>query len=252
MKTVSRFIWPIYIVMMGVLLGCPVPQALEETPKSYTTETNEITGKDFYLYVPSTYDSQKKYPLVITLHGTPPWDTAFLQIHEWKALAEKKQFIVAVPTLRSTQGILPVIESLWLKDLQKDEETILTLRRQLLSCYSIDEKQILLTGFSAGGYPMYYTGLRHPDLFHMLVARACNSDARIFEKIDLDDKTRRIPVMLFVGVDDYGLQKQTWAAFRWLRRHGWDKHACRMKETKGGHLRRPEYAYDVWQPTPPK
>lgn len=238
---------------LGLLLltmagGCPVTQS-QNTPHSHVSGKNEITGSNYLLYVPSTYDKSKPVPLVITCHGTPPWDTHWLQIREWKYLAEKKGFIVVAPQLRCTQGILPVIESIWLKDLEKDEKTILEIKDELCKKYNINEKAILLTGFSAGGYPMYYTGLRNPDQFNMLLARACNADKRIFERIDLTDKTRRIPVWLFVGKDDLSpIQKQTWMAYAWLRRNGWNKYNCKRKNVRGGHLRRPETAYNMWVP----
>jgi len=226
-----------------------VPQALDKVPKSHTHEKHQVTGERYYLYVPSSYDPQKKYPLVITLHGTPYWDTAWQQIYEWRSLAEKRNFIVAAPKLDSTQGILPVIESFWMKNLQDDERTILALREELCSRFSINTDRILLTGFSAGGYPMYYTGLRNPDKFHMLIARACNSDQRIFDSIDLKADYKRIPIVIFVGKDDLSpIMDQSWAAFRWLRRHGWNRKNSRLKQLKGGHLRRPETCHDFWSP----
>ncbi len=241
-----RCVWLVLLLLLGVVAGCPVTQS-QDTPVDYKYLKDQVTDSGYYLYVPSTYDGKKTYPLVITLHGTPPWDTAWLQIREWKKLAEDKGFIVAVPKLRSPQGILPVSQGRWLKNLERDEEAILAVRTEVCSRYRVDKKRILLTGFSAGGFPMYYVGLRHPDKFSMLIARACNSKPLIFEHVRVTKKTRRIPIVIFYGKDDMGpIKTQSLQAFQWLRRNGWNKRNCLWKKMRGGHQRRPKTAYNYW------
>ena len=241
-----RYACLIWLLLLCVVSGCPVLQS-QDTPVGYKYLKDQVTDSGYYLYVPSTYDGKKTYPLVITLHGTPPWDIAWSQIREWRKLAEDKGFIVAVPKLRSTQGILPVSQGRWLKNLERDEEAILAVRREVCSRYRVDKKRILLTGFSAGGFPMYFVGLRHPDKFSMLIARDCNSKPLIFEHVRVTKKTRRIPIVIFYGKDDMGpIKTQSLQAFQWLRRNGWNKHNCLWKKVRGGHLRRPETTYNYW------
>jgi poly(3-hydroxybutyrate) depolymerase len=228
--------------------GCPITQP-QDTPVKHTAHKDQITNTKYYLYVPSTYDKSKTYPLVITLHGTNPWDDAWMQIREWKALAEERGFIVAAPVLRvfSTEGITPVPIGKRLSALAEDDKAILAICDEISHRYRVDKKRILLTGFSAGGYPMYYTGLRHPEKFAALIARACNCDTRIMDDAGVTKTSRRVPVVIYYGKDDLGrIQKQSVAAFQWLRRHGWDKHNSKWKETRGGHLRRPETCYSYW------
>jgi len=237
----------VFVVLVVVFLpGCPIFQDMN-TPVSHSLETEQSTGAKYYKYIPSHYDPNKKYPLVISLHGTWPWDVAWHQINEWKMLGEKKGFIVAAPRLNvhSTQGILPKISSLMFKDLKKDDEIILAVREEMCRLYNIDKKQILLSGFSSGGYPMYCTGIKHPGLFKAMAARSCNSDDRIFRELEknLKKTTHRIPIVIIIGKDESALQDDAWRAFRWLRTHGWDSHNCIKKNTRGGHLRRPERAY---------
>ena len=239
------------LIVVTFLPGCPIFQDMN-TPVSHTLETEKTIGAKYYRYVPSHYDHGQKYPLVITLHGTWPWDVDWHQINEWKMLGEKEGFLVVAPRLNvhSTQGILPKISSLMLKDLEKDERTIIAVRNEMCRLYNVDENKILLSGFSSGGYPMYWTGIRNPDLFNALAARSCNSDERIFSKIEsegvLKKKRRRIPIIILIGKDETALQDDAWLAYRWMRTHGWDSDNCIRKSTKGGHLRRPERAYDLW------
>jgi predicted esterase len=161
-------------------------------------------------------------------------------------LAEQEGFIVVAPHLYSVQGILPRHPGLWFSDLARDERTILALIDEVANRYNIDRSCILLTGFSAGGFPLWYTGLRNPDQFQMLVARACNSDLDLFESVEVTPEARRMPIYLFWGKDDLQpLQSQCWQAYRWLREHDYDE--TEMREVDGGHLRRPEMAYEEWE-----
>ncbi len=239
-------------IFIGILSGCPIT-ASQDTPVDHTTQiTADDTHAKYYLYVPSTYSQDKSYPLVLTLHGTNPYDTAWAQIRQWKALAEEKKFIVAVPLLStfSTEGLLPVHRKYRMRDLKKDDKIILSVRKEVCEEFNIDKRNILLTGFSAGGYPMYYTGLLHPEKFSMLVGRSCNSEPLIFQQLEdvvTAEGYKRNPVWMFVGKDEpKSFRDQTWAAYAWLIRHGWRDKICRMKQVDGGHLRRVHRAYEYW------
>ena len=89
------------------LTGCPVLQS-QDTPVNEFRVTEPVTKAQFYLYVPSEYDQSRRWPMVVTLHGSPGYDDARRQAKEWKALAEEHGFIVLAPKLTSVQGILPV------------------------------------------------------------------------------------------------------------------------------------------------
>jgi poly(3-hydroxybutyrate) depolymerase len=230
--------------MAMFVCGCPVTQS-QETPVPASHLSESGTGRGYWIYVPSTYSADREWPLVITLHGTHGWDSADAQIREWKALAEQNGIIVVAPELRSVQGILPVVHSLWLEDLQSDETAILAVLDQVSTQYRVDRSAVMITGFSAGGYPLYYTALRHPDKFQMAIARACNSSVELFENVPLTDAARKLPIEIFWGKDDLkAVQDQSWQAFRWLRDHRF--YNTERKELQGGHLRRPEIAYQVW------
>ena len=235
------------LLACGLLGGCPVMQD-QDTPVDPSHRTCAATDRPYYLYVPSTYNPKLAYPVVITLHGTFPWDTSVMQIMEWKALAEKEQCIVVAPALNSAEGILPVAWSLRKKTLDSDDTHILAVLDELATTHTIDPSRVMLSGFSAGGYAMYYTGLRHPERFSMLVARACNTDEKIFTTLTPTAAMQKLPIVIMVGKYDSVLQKHSWIAFRWLRTHGWTKELAKRKEYEGGHLRRPEDAYEWWNP----
>lgn len=230
---------------LAVTSGCPVPQS-QDTP---VPALRQQAGK-YWLYVPSNYTDKRTWPLVVTLHGTHGWDSSSAQIREWKALAEEKGFIVAAPDLRSVQGIFPVSHKLWKRDLEQDEQAIVAITQELKGKYNIHSKAVMITGFSAGGYPLYYAGLRHPELFSMLIARSCNTDVSILEQVPLTDGARAMPVVIFWGKDDPGLQSQNWDSVAFFANHDFTR--LKHHKFRGGHLRRPDLAYKYWMPFMPK
>jgi len=227
--------------------GCPLPYT-PPTPVDEFTKYGRVTGTKYYIYVPSYYSEDRDWPLVITLHGSLMWDGPLRQVKEWKYYAEKHGAIVIAPSLGSAEGILPAFN--WEGRLRKDERNVLAILDEVCTDYRIDRKAVLLTGFSAGGYPMYYIGLRNPDRFNMLISRGGNSSMRIFDKLELSKSARKLPIMIFWGKDDKFTHRDGWRAFRWLRQNG--VKTARMKKVKGGHLRRPDTAYYYWRPYLPK
>ena len=233
-------------LLAATTAGCPyVPP---ETRHPHTGVEEPITRTKYWLYVPSYYDELDSCPLVVTLHGTNPWDGRTRQILEWRDTAERHGLIVVAPQLKSTQGYVPVVPSVWYadeKDLAHDERSVLAMVDHIGRNYRIDRRSILLTGFSSGGFPLYYIGLRNPQVFDMLIARDCNSDEDLFGKVEVTEELKKLPITIFWGKDDMpAIRDQSWGAFRWLREHG-----CEQTERKvvhGGHLRRPDVATQVW------
>ncbi len=201
------------------------------------------TDTRYDIYVPSNYTASRTWPLVITLHGTHGFDSYGGQIREWKMLAEEFGFLVAAPQLRSTQGVLPRIQSLWYADLDRDEQSILAVLRDVRRLYRIDADSVLLTGFSAGGYPLIWTGLQHPDKFSMLIARSCTFDMGMIDRIPVTQPARRLPVEILHGTWDMAGGQSSAGATR-LHRRGF---AAVERTLSGGHARRPDLALAVWR-----
>jgi len=251
-------------LLAGAVSGCPV--APVETRNPHVGLSEPVTGTDYWLYKPSYYDDLDACPLVVTLHGTNPWDGRTRQILEWRDTAERHGLIVVAPQLRSTQGYVPVVPSVWYADedkLRRDERAVLAVIDHVRRTHRIatrvvrgpaadanappppsEKELVLLTGFSSGGFPLYYTGLRNPDQFDMLIARDCNITREMLEKIEITDAARALPMAIYWGKDDVAIRDQSWAAFRFLR-----ENRCFQTERKlipGGHIRRPDVAFAMW------
>lgn len=231
------------MLLMGLASfgGCHVPAYLERAPKPHQYSRDPATGRGFYYYVPSTYRHDKPAPLIISCHGTPPYDVAQHHVREWKALAERNGCIVVCPELIGTDGILGDGP---LAGMFADERYILSLISLMGYRYNVDRANVMITGFSGGGFPTYWVGLRHPDVFSVIAARNCN-----FSEVNTDgwfpDEARRIAILVYYGSNDPGaIQAQSRNAIRYLRGQGF---SVRKKVLQGfGHQRKPEVAMDFF------
>jgi len=229
--------------------GCAVTQP-QDTPVPHVLEADPTTGRAYYLYVPSTYRHDRPAPLIVTCHGTPPYDVAEYHIREWKMQAELNGCIVVAPTLIATDGLLgdgPLVGML------ADERYILSIISNLSYRYNIDRANIMITGFSGGGFPTYWVGLRHPEIFSVITARSANFNQPNLEGW-FNGEATATPVMVYYGENDPGsIRSQSEAAVAYLRSRGF---TVTSRAIPGlGHERRPEIAMDFfrkhWRPAQP-
>jgi phospholipase/carboxylesterase len=206
------------LVAMTPALLCGCFPGVPDTPYQSLHAREPKTGAAYTFYVPSFYSKDRDWPLVIPLHGTYGFDSPDMQVQAWKDQAEKHGLIVAAPALESVQGILPVPGGVRQKELEADERIILAVIDDISSKYRIDRQSVMMTGFSAGGYPLYFVGLRNPTKFQILIAGAANSSKEIFDQIKVTPEVRDLRVAVFWGRDDMKIiQDESWQAFAWLR-----------------------------------
>ena len=230
------------ILAGSALGGCAVTQP-QNTPVWQWHEVDPATNKGFWIYVASTYREDIPAPLIVSCHGTPPYDVAEHHIREWKYLAEQNGCIVVCPELIATDGLIgdgPIVGML------PNERQILSLVSLLTYRYNIDRGNVMITGFSGGGFPTYWVGLRNPDVFSVVVARNCN-----FSKGNLDGwypaEAKGTPIFVYYGQNDPGtIVGQSKAAVQYLRSKGFTNVEVDMIPGHG-HERRPEVAMDFFR-----
>jgi len=187
------------------------PSPLESSPRGQIVlRQNAYDCADYYLYVPAGAVPEVPLPLVITSHSTvttadeeiglqpdPTWGCCEESPYphtRWYELAENTDnvnrhnqwFVVAAPAMSSANGGL--VEP-WTGESQAttDEQRLLAVYDQIVHTeaaaygFAIDTSRILLTGWSGGGIPTYYAGVRHPEVFSMIVSRQGNFDADMFD-----------------------------------------------------------------------
>lgn len=228
-------------ILLVILAGCAVPPT-PETPAQHKLEIDPATGRGYWIYVPSTYRADRPAPLIVSCHGTPPYDVAEHHIREWKWYGQRNGCIVVAPTLIATDGLLgdgPIVGML------ANERYIMSIISQLSYRYNIDRANVMITGFSGGGFPCYWVGLRHPDVFSVVVARNCN-----FSEHNLDGwyppEAVGTPIMVYYGENDPGaIQGQSKAAIHYLRYKGFDVETAIIPGS--GHERHPEVAMEFFR-----
>ncbi len=115
----------------------------------------DSTLQPYSIKIPKNYSPDKKYPLLVFLHGSGQDDQGVLEAR--KGIAEK--FIELAPYGRGTSNV-------YSKDHAQDD--IREALNDVIRNYSIDTSKIILSGFSMGGYGVYRTFYETPKRFAAL------------------------------------------------------------------------------------
>ncbi len=231
------------LVLTGIgiilsLIGCPVN--INRVPGDTEKLKDPTTGRYYYLYIPSYHNLEEHWPIIVTCHGSTPFDTAWHQIHEWRGLAEKYGFIVIAPELKGTNStnISTMLPSYQVKLQREDERAIVNIVRSVVKNFNGDENHIYLTGWSGGGYAVYYTGLKHPEIFRALVSKMGNFDERFLPDV-LPYLDPYQPILIMMAGEDFPtLNAQSRAAYNWLKKNGMKR--VSLREITGIHYRKPK------------
>ncbi|HOW73905.1 MAG TPA: PKD domain-containing protein [Phycisphaerae bacterium] len=222
------------VILLTLATGCPVVQNLP-SPGRVVKEREPESQRPYSLYVPANYTDTRRWPLVITCHGTPPYDTATAQFNEWRGLAERRGFLLAAPDLVGTRGDLTPPPTEQIRRQMEDEQAILGLVRTIQAAYAIDDSRVFLTGWSAGSYAALFTGLRHPGIFRAISVRQGNFDPAFVQPC-VPFLDRYQPIQVLFGSEDLLLGKQPANCIAWLRSHDLEP---TVLERPGFHRREP-------------
>lgn len=131
---------------------------------------SEIDGtlQPYSIFIPENYDEKTPLPLFVSLHGSGVDEQKFVFImartvnYMTFKTKLKRNFIVLAPKARG-------LSDYYLGDSGKD---VIECIQHVKKLYNIDEKNIILDGFSMGGYGAWRIGLLNPDLFKILIIRS--------------------------------------------------------------------------------
>jgi poly(3-hydroxybutyrate) depolymerase len=187
----------LFIIAAGAQSLAPGPQVL-----TFLSDVDD-TDQPYGLYLPKNYDPQRKYPLVISLHGEYSNHRLNLRrvfgrgnrtgesdaeaTRHWPAMPDV-DYIVASPLARGTMGYKGIAE--------KDVYDVLA---DVKKRFSIDEDRVYLTGLSMGGGGALWLGLTRPDIW-AAIAPVC--PAATVDTQDLAVNALHVPVKIFQGEND--------------------------------------------------
>ncbi|MCF7569435.1 dienelactone hydrolase family protein [Sabulilitoribacter arenilitoris] len=149
-------------------------------------QTNEkfIIEEQYLKYLPEQYedDLEKKWPLLIFLHGSGERGTDIekVKVHGPPMLAEKgKQFPFII--------ISPQAKTGW------DEDVLYQMITDFIAKNRVDTDRIYLTGLSLGGHGTWNLAQKHPEMF-AAIAPICG-----WGNVEEAWKLRHMPVWCFHG-----------------------------------------------------
>jgi predicted esterase len=152
----------------------------KEVPGLFTFEAEGIKGQPpvtYYVQLPPEYDSYRRYPTVVTLHGAG--STPHQQIDWWAGTLAANGTRLGQGT---RQGYI-VIAPLWAKEQQKtygysaeEHAAVLNSLRDASRRFSIDTDRVFLSGHSIGGDAAWDIGLSHPDLWAGVIPIVAQAD----------------------------------------------------------------------------
>jgi predicted esterase len=161
------------------------------------------TEQPYALYIPKKYKPNKKYPLVVMLHGAGSNHRLAMRrvfgksnqngendveasryFPAWKDV----DYIVAAPYARGTAGYQGIVE--------KD---VLDMLADVKKRFPIDEDRTYLTGLSMGGGGTLWLGLSYPDIWAAIAPVCPAPPDGTKEKLG---NTLNVPTHFFQGADD--------------------------------------------------
>jgi poly(3-hydroxybutyrate) depolymerase len=141
----------------------------------------------YHLYVPTTYNASRAFPLVVALHGLgASEDSMFSPIYGGvPKLAEQHGFIVVAPLGYRVDGGYGAFRVPGQSSRRTDlsEQEVMEVVQQVKQQYKIDDSRVYLMGHSMGGIGTWAIAAKHPGLWAALGPISGVGDPTTVEKM---------------------------------------------------------------------
>jgi poly(3-hydroxybutyrate) depolymerase len=160
------------LLLIVVFLPACASAAIDKGGRSGFIQKTNSSGRDYVLFVPHNLDPNKKYPMIVFLHGMGEGGTDFKAptrvglgpyIDRNKATFD---FFVLFP--QSSTGY-------W-NDESGAVGDVLDMINKTCATYPVDRDRVSLTGLSTGGYGTFSIGAKFPSTFAALVPLCASQD----------------------------------------------------------------------------
>ncbi len=144
--------------------------SVEFTGTDLLTFNHKGVNREYFLYVPESYNQDNEYPIIFNFHGFGGEVKDYIEYADLRENAEEKNFILVYPqglTLEDKSGTHwnAALSGGDNKSDVDDFDFILSLVEILKSEFSIDSNRIYSCGYSNGAFFSYALGLYHSDIF---------------------------------------------------------------------------------------
>ena len=184
-------------------ISTPVIPATSSNLLAHTTGTIDGTlaygeiSRTFILYVPSSYDSSSKQPLVFNFHGYSSNAREQMAYGDLRSQADANGFILVHPeALDDIYGRSYWNIKGWSTSVHDDVKFVENLINLLMDKYSINAERIYSTGMSNGGFFSFHLAC---NLSASFAAVASVTGSMTFETFDNCNPRKPTPVMQIHG-----------------------------------------------------
>ncbi|MEA2417144.1 MAG: hypothetical protein QOI58_3801, partial [Thermoanaerobaculia bacterium] len=151
------------LLACAALLSCRT-MTPHETGFLIRTVTVRGTAYPYTVYLPRAFDTSKRWPVILFLHGSGERGADGLKSTQIGVAAAIRANPDRVPAI----AVFPQapVDSRWLGD---PADAAMAALEQSVNEFHGDRSRIYLTGLSMGGYGTWHLALAHPDTFAALV-----------------------------------------------------------------------------------
>lgn len=124
----------------------------------------ETVEPQFKVTLPKNYDADKAAPLIVALHHfSGNMDTT---TDRWKKAASDVGAILLTPqgTVKMGDGVYQ-----WGRDIDTIERNVMKAIDQVMDKHKVDQKKIVLAGYSQGGWATWAIAAHNPDTFRGII-----------------------------------------------------------------------------------
>ena len=158
----------------------------------------------YRMYVPTSYDGSRPFPLIVALHGLGGTEDSFFENYDraFPPLAERHGYIVAAPMGYRVDGFYgwgvgtPPADPATRRVQERSEADVMEVLRLVREQYKIDDNRIYLAGHSMGAIGTWRIAPKFPDLWAALATFAGQGDPSTLERI------RNVPQIAIHGDRD--------------------------------------------------
>jgi poly(3-hydroxybutyrate) depolymerase len=163
---------------------------------------NEILP--YRLYVPTSYNGSKPFPLIVALHGLGGTEDAFFDSYNkvLPPLAESHGYIVAAPLGYRVDGSYgwglgnPPTDPATKRTQELSEQDVMQVLQRVRQLYKIDESRIYLMGHSMGAIGTWKIAPKYPDIWAAIAPISGSGAPATLERI------RSVPEIVVHGDAD--------------------------------------------------
>jgi len=155
----------------------------------------------YAVFVPSSYDSSKPAPLIVSLHGLGRSHDWLMGYHGLLDQAEANGYIVVTPLGYIRRGWYGSRKTEDMQDAERSEQDVMNVMQLVRDEFTVDSKRIYLWGHSMGGAGTYHIAAKYPDIFAGLgvAAPAPEADAPMSNILN---NIKHLPILVLQGDED--------------------------------------------------